>query len=951
MSATPHELFASRHLGLTDEDRTEMLRVIGIASLDELVRRTVPSSILMDAPLQLPVPVPEVDVLPLLASNFDGVPKRRSFIGQGYYPTVTPPVVKRNVLENPAWYTAYTPYQPEISQGRLEALLNFQTMITELTGLPLANASLLDEATAVAEAITMAHRTSRTKKSTVLVDSNTHPQTLAVVRTRMEPIGIDVHVADPTLFDGDTHFAVVVSHPCSDGLVRDHVGLAELVGRIHGSGAIAIAVTDLLALALLRSPGSIGFDIAVGSSQRFGVPLGFGGPHAAFMACRESHARSLPGRLVGVSTDTAGRPALRLTLQTREQHIRREKATSNICTSQVLLANMAGMYGVWHGPDGLRRIASRVHDHARRFAAAVRASGGTVVNGAFFDTVCIAVPDASSAVLAARSAGYNIRTIGDKMVSVSFDEPTTHGEVDALATALGFDTQGSQDELGLCEDFLRTDEFMSQSVFHSHRSEHAMLRYLRRLADKDLALDRTMIPLGSCTMKLNSTTEMEPVTWDEFTSVHPYAPDDETVGMRRTIDQLEKMLVEITGYDAVSLQPNAGSQGEFAGLLAIRGYHRSRGDVNRTVCLIPESAHGTNAASAVMAGMDVVVVRCDEMGNVDVADLSRKAADAGPRLAATMITYPSTHGVFEQSITEICAVIHEHGGQVYVDGANLNALVGLARPGKFGADVSHLNLHKTFCIPHGGGGPGVGPTAVRSHLAPFLPGDPNSTGSPVGPVSAARFGSASILGIPWVYITMMGADGLRRATVDAILSANYVAARLSDAFPVLYRGEHGTVAHECILNVADVIKGSSVTVDDVAKRLMDFCFHAPTMSFPVANTLMVEPTESEPLDELNRFCEAMLIIRREIDEVLSGSLPDDDNPLHHAPHTVEDVVGEWGRAYSREKALYPVASLRTRNYFAPVSRIDAAHGDRNLVCTCAPIEAYETSLVSDTVPA
>ena len=951
MSATPHELFASRHLGLTEEDRTEMLRVIGIGSLDELVRRTVPSSILMDAPLQLPVPVPEVDVLPLLASNFDGVPKRRSFIGQGYYPTVTPPVVKRNVLENPAWYTAYTPYQPEISQGRLEALLNFQTMITELTGLPLANASLLDEATAVAEAITMAHRTSRTKKSTVLVDSNTHPQTLAVVRTRMEPIGIDVHVADPTLFDGDTHFAVVVSHPCSDGLVRDHVGLAELVGRIHGSGAIAIAVTDLLALALLRSPGSIGFDIAVGSSQRFGVPLGFGGPHAAFMACRESHARSLPGRLVGVSTDTAGRPALRLTLQTREQHIRREKATSNICTSQVLLANMAGMYGVWHGPDGLRRIASRIHDHARRFAAAVRASGGSVVNGAFFDTVCVAVSDASSAVLAARSAGYNIRTIGDKMVSVSFDEPTTHGEVDALATALGFDIQGSQDELGLCEDFLRTDEFMSQSVFHNHRSEHAMLRYLRRLADKDLALDRTMIPLGSCTMKLNSTTEMEPVTWDEFTSVHPYAPDDETVGMRRTIDQLEKMLVEITGYDAVSLQPNAGSQGEFAGLLAIRGYHRSRGDVNRTVCLIPESAHGTNAASAVMAGMDVVVVRCDEMGNVDVDDLSRKAADAGPRLAATMITYPSTHGVFEQSITEICAVIHEHGGQVYVDGANLNALVGLARPGKFGADVSHLNLHKTFCIPHGGGGPGVGPTAVRSHLAPFLPGDPNSTGSPVGPVSAARFGSASILGIPWVYITMMGADGLRRATVDAILSANYVAARLSDAFPVLYRGEHGTVAHECILNVADVIKGSSVTVDDVAKRLMDFCFHAPTMSFPVANTLMVEPTESEPLDELNRFCEAMLIIRREIDEVLSGSLPDDDNPLHHAPHTVEDVVGEWGRAYSREKALYPVASLRTRNYFAPVSRIDAAHGDRNLVCTCAPIEAYETSLVSDTVPA
>ncbi|MEY3588078.1 MAG: hypothetical protein RJA47_674 [Actinomycetota bacterium] len=951
MSTTQNELFASRHLGLTDADRQEMLRVIGIESLEELVRRTVPSSILMDRHLDLPAAVPEADVLARLSENFDGVAKRRSFIGQGYYPAVTPPVVKRNVLENPAWYTAYTPYQPEISQGRLEALLNFQTMVTELTGLPLANASLLDEATAVAEAITMAHRTSRTNKNAVLVDANTHPQTLAVVRTRMEPIGIDLDIEAPDTFDADRHFAVVVSHPASDGLVRDHAALRALVDTVHSAGSIAIAATDLLALTLLHSPGSLGFDIAVGSSQRFGIPLGFGGPHAAFMACREEHARSLPGRLVGVSTDTEGRPALRLTLQTREQHIRREKATSNICTSQVLLANMAGMYGVWHGPDGLRTIALRVHTHARRFASAVIASGAAVVNGAFFDTVTVETPDADSAIRAARSAGFNIRRIDGTRVSASFDETTSSSEVDGLLMALGYAPTETATECGLCDDYIRTDDYMSQSVFHSHRSEHAMLRYLRRLADKDLALDRTMIPLGSCTMKLNSTTEMEPVTWDEFTAVHPYAPEDETIGMRRTIEQLEHMLVEITGYDAVSLQPNAGSQGEFAGLLAIRGYHRSRGDLERTVCLIPESAHGTNAASAVMAGMKVVVVKCDANGNVDIEDLRAKASQAGATLAATMITYPSTHGVFEEAVVEICAIVHEHGGQVYVDGANLNALVGLAQPGKFGADVSHLNLHKTFCIPHGGGGPGVGPTAVKAHLAPFLPGDPNSPGSPVGPVSAANFGSASILGIPWVYITMMGAEGLRSATIDAILSANYVAARLRDAFPVLYAGRHGTVAHECILNVAEVVKGSGVTIDDVAKRLMDFCFHAPTMSFPVANTLMVEPTESEPLDELNRFCEAMLAIRREIDDVLEGRTTAEDNPLHHAPHTVEDVIGPWDRSYTREKALYPLPSLRTRGYFAPVSRIDAAYGDRNLVCTCAPIEAYETSLSSDTVPA
>ena len=950
MLPSPPEMFASRHLGLTDDDRAEMLRVIGCESLDDLVTKTVPSSILMSSPLDLAPAVPEAEVLALLESRFDATVSRRSFIGQGYYPTVTPPVVKRNVLENPAWYTAYTPYQPEISQGRLEALLNFQTMITELTALPLANASLLDEATAVAEAITMAHRTVKKKRDTVLLDEDTHPQTIAVVRTRMEPLGLSVDVAPVDTFDAERHFALVVSYPSSGGSVRSSADMKIHAERVHGAGALAIAVTDLMALALIEAPGTLGFDVAVGSSQRFGIPLGFGGPHAAFMACREEHARSLPGRLVGVSTDTAGRPALRLTLQTREQHIRREKATSNICTSQVLLANMAGMYGVWHGPDGLRAIARRIASLASGAAQALRASGKSVRDTRLFDTVRVDGVDADALCAAARDAGFNIRRIDTGSISFSTDEMATTDEIARLLAVLGCTVPFAPAEPAV-EDALRTTEYMTQSVFHSHRSEHGMLRYLRRLADKDLALDRTMIPLGSCTMKLNSTTEMEPVTWDEFSSVHPYAPDDETKGIRTVIDDLERMLVAVTGYDAVSLQPNAGSQGEFAGLLAIRGYHRSRGDLQRVVCLIPDSAHGTNAASAVMAGMKVVVVKCDDNGNIDVADLEAKAAAAGDTLAATMVTYPSTHGVFEEAITRICAIIHEHGGQVYVDGANLNALVGLAQPGKFGADVSHLNLHKTFCIPHGGGGPGVGPVAVRAHLADFLPGDPVNPVSAVGPVSGANFGSASILGIPWVYITMMGPDGLRRATVDAILSANYVAARLRDAFPVLYAGGHGTVAHECILNVAEVVRGTGVSIDDVAKRLMDFCFHAPTMSFPVANTLMVEPTESETLEELNRFCEAMLAIRREIDEVRDGTIAATDSPLHHAPHTVEDVIGEWGRAYGREKALYPLPTLRTRGYFPPVSRIDAAYGDRNLVCTCGPIEAYADSLVSDTVPA
>ena len=934
-----------------------MLEAVGASSMEDLLARTIPSSIRLDQLLNLPRPQNEVAVLDTLKGYFAGDVRRKSLIGQGYYNTVCPPVVQRNVLENPAWYTAYTPYQPEISQGRLEALLNFQTMISELTALPLANASLLDEATAVAEAITMAHRVGRTQSDTVFVDENSHPQTIAVVRTRCEPLGLEMRVGPLSEARADEVFAAVVSWPGSDGSLPHLADVRALVDSLHAHGGIAIATTDLLACALIVPPGQLGFDICVGSSQRFGVPLGFGGPHAAFMSTKHDYARSLPGRLVGVSTDTAGRPALRLSLQTREQHIRREKATSNICTAQVLLANISGMYGMWHGPDGLKRIAQRVHLLAARLAAGIAAAGYEIVSQQFFDSVAFSGQSlghtAHDIASRLRDAGYNIRILDTVRVSISIDETVTEDDIVDVLAALGAAEDGSVstsvDSSGLQPELLRTDRFMAQAVFHRYRTEHEMLRYLRRLADKDLALDRTMIPLGSCTMKLNSTTEMIPVTWPEFSDLHPFAPDDESVGLRRVISELQDMLCEITGYDAVSLQPNAGSQGEFAGLLAIRAYHRSRGEAHRDVCLIPESAHGTNAASAVMAGMRVVVVKCDDHGNVDVDDLRSKANAAGSQLAATMITYPSTHGVFEEAVRDICEIIHDNGGQVYVDGANMNALVGTAQPGKFGADVSHLNLHKTFCIPHGGGGPGVGPVAVRAHLAPFLPGDFRDAQAPVGPVSAAPYGSAGILGIPWVYISMMGANGLRQATADAILAANYVAARLDQAFPVLYRGQDGFVAHECILNVGQVLKGTGLTVDDIAKRLMDHCIHAPTMSFPVANTLMVEPTESESLEEIDRFCEAMISIRREIDDVISGSITAEASPLRHAPHTVEDVVGEWDRPYSRERALYPLSSLRNRMYHVPVSRIDAAYGDRNLVCTCAPIEAYATSLTSDTV--
>ena len=932
--------FIGRHIGPSPDEQAHMLSVLGVSSLDELIAQTVPDSIVMNGSLPLPAARTVEDVLAELKGIAARNTPRTTLIGQGYYATICPPVVLRNVLENPGWYTAYTPYQPEISQGRLEALLNFQTMITELTGFELANASLLDEATAAAEAMTMARRTSKAASNRFVVHHDTHPQIVHVLATRAEPIGIDVVVGDLDAVDAGC-FGLLLSLPTSTGAIPDWRAAIE---RGHAAGAVVVVATDLLACVLTTPPAQLGADIAIGSAQRFGVPMGFGGPHAAFIATSEATARSLPGRLVGVSTDTEGRPALRLALQTREQHIRREKATSNICTAQVLLANIAGFYATWHGPDGLRRIAERVHRLTSLAAAGLRAHGVTPVHDTWFDTLSVRC-DADAVMATAHRSGLDLRRVRDDQVAFSFDETTTIAVVQRLLEVFGA-AVGLGDDIDAAGDGIRerrTDEFLTQSVFHRHHTEHEMLRYLRRLCDKDLALDRTMIPLGSCTMKLNATAEMMPMTWPEFSDVHPFAADDETEGYRTLISQLEDMLVAITGYDAVSLQPNAGSQGEFAGLLAIRGYHRSRGEAGRTVCLIPSSAHGTNAASAVMAGFSVVVVACDERGNVEVGDLRSKAEAAGAKLAAAMVTYPSTHGVFEESIRELCDVVHAHGGQVYVDGANLNALVGMAQPGKFGADVSHLNLHKTFCIPHGGGGPGVGPVAVRSHLAPFLPGHPLAAGSIAGPVSAAPFGSAGILPISWVYIALMGAEGLRAATAAAILNANYVATRLDASFPVLYTGAKGRVGHECILDLRGITKDTGVTVDDVAKRLIDYGFHAPTMSFPVSGTLMIEPTESENLHELDRFCDAMLAIRSEIDRVASGEWALDQSPLHFAPHTVEDLLGEWDRPYSRELGAYPLPSLRAAKYFPPVSRIDAAYGDRHLVCTCEPLESYATN--------
>ncbi|MET8681379.1 aminomethyl-transferring glycine dehydrogenase [Streptomyces sp. NPDC004647] len=944
--------FDRRHIGPDGGAQAKMLAQVGYGSLDELTAAAVPDVIKSEGELNLPEARTEAGVLDELRALAGRNEVLAPMIGLGYYGTFTPPVILRNVMENPSWYTAYTPYQPEISQGRLEALLNFQTVVADLTGLPTSGASLLDEGTAAAEAMALSRRVGKVKDGVFLIDADCLPQTIAIIETRAEPTGVDVVVAD--LSDGIPAevaergvFGVLLQYPGASGQVRD---LRPLIESAHEVGAVVTVAADLLALTLLTSPGDLGADIAVGSSQRFGVPMGFGGPHAGFMAVREKFARSLPGRLVGVSVDADGNKAYRLALQTREQHIRREKATSNICTAQVLLAVMAGMYAVHHGPGGLAGIARRTHRYATLLAEGLRAGGVEIVHGSYFDTVTARVPGrAAEVVAAARRAGVNLRPVDADLVGIACDETTGRAQLAAVWGAFGVEADVEaldatvQDTLpgGL----LRRDEYLTHPVFHQYRSETALLRYLRRLADRDYALDRGMIPLGSCTMKLNATTEMEPVTWPEFGALHPFAPLDQAEGYLSLIHELEERLAEVTGYDKVSLQPNAGSQGELAGLLAVRAYHRANGDTQRTVCLIPSSAHGTNAASAVMAGMKVVVVKTREDGDVDVQDLHAKIEAHGNELAVLMVTYPSTHGVFEEHITDICAAVHDAGGQVYVDGANLNALVGLAKPGRFGSDVSHLNLHKTFCIPHGGGGPGVGPVGVRAHLAPYLPNHPlqpaagPATG--VGPISAAPWGSAGILPISWAYVRLMGAEGLRRASQVAVLGANYIAKRLEPHYPVLYTGPNGLVAHECIVDLRPLTKATGVSVDDVAKRLIDYGFHAPTMSFPVAGTLMIEPTESEDLAELDRFCEAMIAIRAEIERVGTGEWPADDNPLRNAPHTAAALGGEWERPYSRETAVFPAGVSAADKYWPPVRRIDGAFGDRNLVCSCPPLEEYD----------
>ena len=946
------ERFESRHIGPSHSDESEMLQLLGYSDIKTFIGDVVPANIQITKNLSevLDSAKSEVAVIAELREIAAQNQVFTSLIGGGYYGTITPAVIKRNVLENPAWYTAYTPYQPEISQGRLEAIFAFQTVICDMTALSLSNASMLDEGTAAAEAMTVARRTSKTSDDAVfLIEEHLHPQTKAVVKTRAKPLGIKVievdagHVARDG-FDQE-FFGLLVQYPDTTGEICDYEKVTEYA---HSKGALVIAATDLLALTVIKAPGEWGADIAVGSAQRFGVPMGFGGPHAGFMAVRAGLERSLPGRLVGQSIDAHGNPAFRLALQTREQHIRRDKATSNICTAQVLLANMSAFYAMWHGPVGLRAIAERVHNYASRLQSASKSRNQNI-----FDTVTIDVKDANAIHALAVAKKYNFGRISDTQIRISFDETTTDASFNDVLNILGLsDGQASE----IAPQFARTSSYLSHPVFNTYKSETSMMRYLRSLADRDLALDRTMIPLGSCTMKLNSATEMEAVTWPEFSSLHPFAPADQSKGSRLLIEQLSNWLVEITGYDAVSLQPNAGSQGEFAGLLAIRNYHDSRGDFGRNICLIPSSAHGTNAASAVMAGMSVVVIECDEEGNVSLEDLKLKIALNADSLAALMVTYPSTHGVFESAISEICAMIHDAGGQVYVDGANLNALVGTAQPGKFGADVSHLNLHKTFCIPHGGGGPGVGPVIAKAHLAPFLPNHPlDATAGPAtgpGPISAAPFGSASILPISWAYIRLMGGEGLTHATEVAILNANYMAARLKSSYPILYTGSKGLIAHECILDLREITKISGVTVDDIAKRLMDFGFHAPTMSFPVAGTLMIEPTESEDILEMNRFIDAMIGIRGEIQEIIDGKQTIEGSPLRNAPHTIGAIAATtWERDYPREAGAFPATItglipgelIGSRGKYWPVvGRIDGAFGDRNLVCSCAPIEAYSS---------
>ena len=935
----PYDFANRRHIGPSPSEMAEMFKVLGVKDLDELIDQTVPASLRQDKPLDFGKPMSERQLLYHMRQVAKKNKVFSTMIGQGFYGTVCPPAIQRNVLENPAWYTAYTPYQPEISQGRLEALLNYQTMVTDLTGLDIANASLLDEATAAAEAMTMAQRVAKSKARGFFVDENCHPQNIAVMKTRAAPLGIEIIVGCPDDLDAEAVFGAVFQYPGTYGHVRD---FTDQIARLHEAKAIGIVIADPLALTVLKEPGAMGADIAVGSTQRFGVPMGFGGPSAAYMACKDAYKRNMPGRIVGVSIDAQGNTAYRLSLQTREQHIRREKATSNVCTAQALLANIASFYAVFHGPEGLKAIAQRVHRKAVRVARGLEEKGFTVEPESFFDTITVNVGPLQGAIIdAARRERINLRRIGDARIGISLDETTRAETIERLWRAFGIHDRkaGLTAEYRVPDALLRQSDYLTHPIFHLNRAETEMMRYMRRLADRDLALDRAMIPLGSCTMKLNAAAEMMPISWPEFSNMHPFAPAEQAQGYAELAKDLSEKLCEITGYDAMSLQPNSGAQGEYAGLLTIQAYHRANGESERNVCLIPVSAHGTNPASAHMCDMTVVVVKSAENGDIDVEDFRAKAEAAGDKLAACMITYPSTHGVFEETVREVCQITHDHGGQVYIDGANMNAMVGLVRPGDIGGDVSHLNLHKTFCIPHGGGGPGMGPIGVKAHLAPHLPGHPE-TGGTEGPVSAAPLGSASILPISWAYILMMGGEGLTQATKVAILNANYIAKRLEGAYDVLFKGKGGRVAHECILDTRPYADSAGVTVDDIAKRLIDNGFHAPTMSWPVAGTLMVEPTESETKAELDRFITAMLAIREEIAAIETGEMDAENNPLKHAPHTVNALIGEWDRPYSREQGCFPPASFRVDKYWPPVGRVDNAYGDRHLVCTCPPLTDY-----------
>ena len=938
------EQFVKRHVGPSVEDQQAMLSLLDCNNLQQLIEQVVPESITNNKPLDLPLQCTESQALKELRQIANKNKICKSFLGQGYYGTLTPNVILRNILENPAWYTAYTPYQPEISQGRLEALINFQTMVTDLTGLEIANASMLDEGTAAAEAMTLSRRVSKSKSNRFYIDSDCLPQTIDIIDTRAKPLGIEVVIGNPQDCDGDV-FGMLLQYPGVSGDIQDH---RETIAKVQAQKGIVVMAADILSLVLLESPGSLGADIAIGSTQRFGVPMGFGGPHAAYMATREAYKRNLPGRIVGLSQDAQGNPAYRLALQTREQHIRREKATSNICTAQVLLAVIAGMYAVYHGPKGLTDIANRVHMLTTVLANGLNEHNITTVNSSWFDTLTLDTGDNTAAIIGrAEANNINLRQIDDNHLGISLDETTSAEEIVQLWDTiighhnLSIDQIAEQAVQNIPGNMMRTESFLDHETFNSYHSETEMLRYIRKLSDKDIALDRAMIPLGSCTMKLNATAEMLPVTWPEFANIHPFAPADQTLGYQMLIDQLESMLSEITGYDGISLQPNAGSQGEYAGLLAIKSYHESRGDHHRDICLIPSSAHGTNPASAQMCGMKVVVVACDDQGNVDIDDLKQKAEQYSDNLSAIMVTYPSTHGVFEENITELCDIVHQHGGQVYIDGANLNAMVGVCQPGKFGGDVSHLNLHKTFCIPHGGGGPGVGPVCVGEHLAEFLPQD-NSATRRGGRISAAPFGSASILPITWMYIRMMGYSGLRQATEVAILNANYIAKRLKSKYSILFTGANDRVAHECIVDTRDIKEQTGISVDDIAKRLIDYGFHAPTMSFPVVGTLMIEPTESESKREIDRFCDAMLSIADEVAEVASGEYSLEDNPLAGAPHTAAVATADkWQHSYSRSTAIYPSEFSRANKYWPPVGRLDNVYGDRNLVCSCPSIKDYQ----------